>query len=94
METTVFTPEQIATLNEARTILKTAADQCNDLSWATPSGYIGSSQPNAGSYAKVGALAFVAEEAVFTVMNWAAAHHVHELTDDELHNRERDGAAA
>jgi hypothetical protein len=76
----------IDTINDARTILTRYAKQCGMASMqAQPSQPYGIA--DSGDYGSIHALAEVAEQALFTVLNWSTCHNVRHMTDDQLHNR-------
>ena len=93
----LLTDEQIATLNEARTILKEYGARASRASWTAPTNP-GFAQPTDADYGRIDALAAAADDGIFTLLNWTHSYHVRPLTEEQLHNRpvvdDREPAAA
>lgn len=92
MATDILTDEQVDLLNQARTLLKEYAARCGNQSYSVPSGYNGG-DANVSDYARVEVLAIVAEDAIFTLLNWTNSHRVRPLTNEQLHNEQPEEAA-
>lgn len=88
-----LTDEEIAALNDARTILAQYKEWAGTRSWLTPSGFADGG-PNAGDYGRVAAFADIAEDAIFMVLNVSNSHRVRKMTKDQLHNYTPDAPAA
>lgn len=87
----ILSGEEIAKLNEARDILKEFGERCSKASWNTPTGYA-MGTASAADYGRVHALTAIAEDAIFTVLNWTNSHRVLAIPDEQLHNRKREAA--
>jgi hypothetical protein len=70
----LITAEQVATINEARTVLNTIAHNARMEHDSQPSGMI---------YAR----AEVAEAALFQLLNWVSAYGHANLTEAQIHNK-------
>jgi rubrerythrin len=83
----ILSDDDVALLNEARTLLKALGTRASRASWDAPSRPDGAVATGA-DYGRVHALADSAEDAIFTVLNWTNSHHVRSLNEQQLHNRQ------
>lgn len=72
-------------LNQARTILTAISNRAGARAWDAPGG-------NAAALGRIDATAYIAGDAIFTVLNWANSFNVRSLTPEQLHNRSTEEA--
>jgi len=89
-----LTDADVKLLNDARALLTQYAEWCANQSWQAPSGpgSLSLHDASAADYGRLHALAGVAEDSIFAVLNWTNSYGLRKLSKPQLHNWPADAA--
>lgn len=80
----ILTDDEVATLNEARSILHAFGNRCRAASWNAPALVAGIANP--ADLGRVHGMADAAEHAIFMALNSTSSYDVRKLDEAQLHN--------